>query len=297
MYIDGVKVHETDPSKQPFPPVVEPKPYDAGKGKAPANAVVLFDGTQASIKNWSALNGQPTKWKLEDGALVSNKGNIRSKQEFGSCKVYLEFATPKTGKGTGQGSGNSGVFLMGRYEIQVLNSFGANANSTYPDGQCGALYGRAKPLVNASRAPGEWQSYEIDFTRPLFDKDGKVTRNAKFTVVHNGHLIHDNLELSGGTGWAGPHAVTPYRKHGDKGPLSLQDHRNPVRYRNIWVIDKERKSSFSSTKKVLKALFFTGGCCHDYGQQKISSSKGSMSGCPPSGKCFMKWMKRNPRPF
>ena len=155
MYIDGVKVHETDPSKQPFPPVVEPKPYDAGKAKAPANAVVLFDGTQASINNWSAMNGQPTKWKLEDGALVSNKGNIRSKQEFGSCKVYLEFATPKTGKGTGQGSGNSGVFLMGRYEIQVLNSFGANANSTYPDGQCGALYGRAKPLVNASRAPGE----------------------------------------------------------------------------------------------------------------------------------------------
>jgi type 1 glutamine amidotransferase len=297
MFIGGIKVHETDPAKQPFPPVVEPKSYDVGKAKAPENAVVLFDGSQASINNWSAMNGQPTQWKLKDGALVSNKGNIRSKQEFGSCKVYLEFATPKSGKGTGQGSGNSGVFLMGRYEIQILNSFGANANSTYPDGQCGALYGRSKPLVNASRAPGEWQSYEIDFTRPLFDKDGKVTRKAKFTVVHNGHLIHDNLELSGGTGWAGPHAVTPYRQHGDKGPLSLQDHRNPVRYRNIWAIDKERKSSFFSTQKVLKALFFTGGCCHDYGQQKNIIIEGINERVPTQWEVFHEMDEKKSKAF
>ena len=299
MYIDGIKVHETDPSKQPFPPVVEPKPYDASKASAPKNAVILFDGTEASVENWSAMNGQPTKWSFEDGALVAvpKSGYIRTKQEFGSCRIYLEFATPKTGKSTGQGSGNSGVFLMGRYEIQVLNSFGANANSTYPDGQCGALYGRAKPLVNASRAPGEWQSYEIDFTRPLFDKDGKVTRKAKFTVVHNGHLIHDNLELSGGTGWAGPHAVTPYRKHGNKGPLSLQDHGNPVRYRNIWVIDKEKQSPSSSTKKVLKALFFTGGCCHDYGQQKNIIIEGINERVPTQWEVFHEMDEKKSKAF
>ena len=157
MFLDGVKVHETDPEKVTFPSVVEPKPYDTQGGKPPQGAIVLFDGTESSLVNWTAMSGSPTKWKFEDGALVAvtRAGNIRSKQEFGSCRLYLEFATPVSSKGTGQASGNSGVFLMGNYEVQVLNSFGGNANSTYPDGQCGALYGRAIPLVNASRAPGE----------------------------------------------------------------------------------------------------------------------------------------------
>ena len=121
---------------------------------------------------------------------------------------------------------------MGQYEVQVLDSY---ENTTYPDGQCGALYGRAKPLVNASRGPGEWQTFDITFHRPIFDENGKVKRKAKFHVVHNGHVIHDNLELSGGTGWRGPHSISEYRKHADEGPLQMQDHGNPVRFRNIWI--------------------------------------------------------------
>ena len=238
MFIDGIKVHEEDPEKQPQPEVVEPKPYDAEAAKAPEGATVLFDGTEETAKNWTAKNGEPTKWKLVDGAMesVPRAGYLQSKQEFGSCKLHIEFATPSTPKGTGQARGNSGVFLMGQYEVQVLDSFN---NVTYPDGQCGALYGRKKPLVNASRGPGEWQTYDITVTRPHFDEEGKVTRKARFTVIHNGILIHDDVELSGGTGWAGPHAATEYVKHADKGPLQLQDHGNPVRFRNIWIQEIE----------------------------------------------------------
>ena len=143
----------------------------------------------------------------------------------------MEFATPSKAVGKSQGGGNSGVFLMGRYEIQVLDSYN---NRTYADGQCGALYGRSAPLVNVCRRPGEWQSYDIIFHRPVFKGD-RVVRKARFTVLQNGVLIQDNVEIEGATGWAGPHSVTPYEPHGDKGPIALQDHGNPVRYRNIWV--------------------------------------------------------------
>ena len=234
MYIDGIKVHETDPEKQPQPPVVKPKPYNAKTAKPTKDAIVLFDGTEKTLKNWTSGNGKPTKWKLVDGALESVRGGgyLQSKQEFGSCRLHVEFATPSEAKGSGQGRGNSGIFLMGQYEIQVLDSY---KNITYPDGQCGALYGRAKPLVNASRGPGEWQTYDVTFHRPMFNKAGDVTRKAKFHVIHNGHVIHDNLELSGGTGWRGPHSISEYKKHGDKGPLKMQDHGNPVRFRNVWI--------------------------------------------------------------
>ena len=233
-FIDGIKVHETDPSKQPQPKVVTPGPYDPEAAKAPEGATLLFDGSESSLANWTATNGDATKWKLVNGALESVKGAgyIQTRDEFGSCRLHVEFATPSEVKGNGQGRGNSGVFLMGQYEVQVLDSY---ENTTYPDGQCGALYGRAKPLVNASRKPGEWQTYDITFHRPLFDEDGKVTRRAKFHVIHNGELIHDNVELSGGTGWRGPHSISEYQKHGDTGPIKIQDHGNPVRFRNIWI--------------------------------------------------------------
>ena len=238
MFINGIKVHETDPKKQPQPKVVEPKPYDAKAAKPPKGAKVLFDGTEKTLPNWVSGNGKPTKWKLVEGSLESVRGGgyLQSKDEFGSCRLHVEFATPKVAKGNGQGRGNSGVFLMGQYEIQVLDSYN---NVTYPDGQCGALYGRAKPLVNASRGPGEWQTYDITFHRPTFDDKGQVTRKAKFHVVHNGHVIHDHLELSGGTGWRGPHSISEYKKHGDKGPLKMQDHGNPVRFRNVWIVPIE----------------------------------------------------------
>lgn len=239
MFIDGIKVHETDPEKQPQPKVVTPPPYDAAKAKAPESATILFDGTAESMeKNWEQVQKDGQPWKFVDGAMESVKkaGYLRTKDEFGSCRLHLEFATPSNVKGDGQGRGNSGVFLMGIYEVQILDSY---ENTTYPDGQCGALYGRAVPKVNASRPPGEWQTYDITFTRPLFDDEGKVTRKARFTVVHNGVVIHDDVELTGGTNWRGPHSVAEYQAHGDKGPISLQDHGNPVRFRNIWIEEIE----------------------------------------------------------
>jgi hypothetical protein len=236
MTIDGVKVHEEDPDKQPQPAIVTPgsKSGEDHAGTAPSDAVVLFDGTKATMKNWTDTKGGTSKWKLVNGALesVRGAGYIQSRQNFGSCQLHVEWASPSEVQGSGQGRGNSGVFLMGQYEIQVLDSYG---NTTYPDGQAGALYGRSKPLVNASRKPGQWQSYDIVFHRPHFDDKGKVTKRATFTVFHNGVLIQDHLVLSGGTGWKGPHAVSEYAAHPDQGPIQLQDHGNPVRFRNIWI--------------------------------------------------------------
>lgn len=198
---------------------------------APEDAVVLFDGTDLS--QWmNERTGRDAHWLVRDGYMeVRSKGGIKTRREFGSCQLHLEFATPAKVQGTGQGRGNSGVFLQGQYEVQVLDSY---ENSTYPDGQCAALYGRAVPLVNASRGPGQWQSYDIVYHRPLF-QDGRVVRKATFTVFHNGVLVQDHVELDGGTNWINKHAVTGYKPHGDAGPIMLQDHGNPVRYRNIWV--------------------------------------------------------------
>jgi hypothetical protein len=232
MFIDGVKVHETDVTKQPLPPVVTP---GATAAEAPSDAIVLFDGSEKSFKeNWTDTKGKESQWKVVDGALESVKraGYLQSVGKFGSCQLHIEWASPVNVQGEGQGRGNSGVFLMGTYEVQVLDS---HENQTYADGQAGALYGRSKPLVNAARKPGEWQSYDIIFHRPLFDQEGKVTRRATFTVLHNGVLVQDHTVLSGGTGWRGPHAATEYEAHADKLPISLQDHGNPVRFRNIWV--------------------------------------------------------------
>ena len=238
MTIDGIMVHEKDPAKRPQPRIVKPGTASTSNmpGKAPSDAIVLFDGTDLS--QWTSTEpGEATKWIVKDGALSPTRrsGYIRSKQQFGSCQLHIEWATPKQVKGDGQGRGNSGVFLMGQYEIQVLDSYD---NTTYPDGQAGALYGRHTPLVNASRKPAEWQSFDIIFHRPVFDGD-TVVKRATFTVFHNGVLIHDNVQLSGGTGWNGPHSVSEYVPHGDKGPLELQDHGNPVLFRNIWVRELE----------------------------------------------------------
>lgn len=226
-------VHDVN---RPAPPVITPGTASTQEtpGQAPSDAIVLFDGTAASMANWTDVRGEASKWIFRDGYMeaVRGAGYVRTKQEFGSCQLYVEFATPERVTGSGQGRGNSGVFVHGMYEIQVLDSYD---NPTYPDGQCGALYGRAVPLVNACRPPGQWQSYNIIYHRPLFDAEGNVTRKARFTVFHNDVLIHDNVELEGGTGWVGPHAVTDYVPHGDKGPLMLQDHSNPVRFRNIWI--------------------------------------------------------------
>lgn len=234
MYIDGVKVHETDTTKQPLPPVVTPG-EPAGFFPSPSDAIVLFDGSEKALtENWTGTTGEPSAWKVVGGALesVQGSGYIQSRQSFGSCQLHIEWASPSKPDGSGQSRGNSGVFFMNTYEVQVLDSF---ENVTYADGQASALYGRSKPLVNACRKPGEWQSYDIVFHRPLFDASGKVTRKATFTVLHNGVLTQDHVVLSGGTGWMGQHAASEYQAHADKLPLAMQDHGSPVRFRNVWV--------------------------------------------------------------
>ena len=234
MYLDGVKVHETDTTKQPLPPVVKPG-EPTGFSAPPSDAVVLFDGSEKALaENWTSTQGGPSAWKVVEGALESAKGSgyIQTRQGFGSCQLHIEWATPAKPEGDSQNRGNSGVFLMNTYEVQVLDSF---ENTTYADGQASALYGRSKPLVNVCRKPGEWQSYDIVFHRPLFDQAGKVTRKATFTVLHNGVLTQDHVTLSGGTGWMGAHAASEYQAHADKLPIAMQDHGSPVRYRNVWV--------------------------------------------------------------
>jgi hypothetical protein len=221
---------------RPAPPVITPGTFSSTRrvGQAPSDAVVLFDGTEASLKNWTDTKGNPSKWVVGDGYMESVKGAgyLQTKQSFGSCQLHVEFATPEKVSGTSQGRGNSGVFLQGEFEIQVLDSC---ENKTYPDGQCAALYGRSVPLVNACRKPGEWQTYDIIFHRAHFGKDGKIVTKPTFTVIQNGVLVQDHVALEGGTQWNGPHAISPFRAISDKGPIQLQDHGNPVRYRNIWI--------------------------------------------------------------
>ena len=216
---------------QPRPPVVTPgrTPSDP-----PSHAIVLFDGTDLS--HWVSRSGGPAQWIVKEGYVeVTKTGEIKTKKEFGSCHLHVEWATPAEVKGKGQGRGNSGVFLMSNYEVQILDSYN---NDTYPDGQAAAIYGRKPPMVNASRPPGEWQTYDIVFHRPVFE-DSTVVRPATFTVFHNGVLVHDHFESPGGTWWVDEHTVTEYEPHADKLPLMLQDHDNPIRFRNIWLVELE----------------------------------------------------------
>ena len=244
--INGTRYLETETGRwlvhdmnRPAPPVITPGTQSTQKqaGKAPSDAIVLFDGTDLS--EWTTIKGGPAKWTVRDGYMrvVKKTGDIKTKQSFGSCQLHIEFATPSRVTRKSQERGNSGVFLMSTYEVQVLDSY---ENQTYPDGQCAALYGRAVPLVNACRKPGQWQSYDIIFHRPIF-KGNKVVRKATFTVFHNGVLVQDHVVLQGGTDWIDEHTVTNYSPHEDKLPLMLQDHDNPVRYRNIWVRELKDK--------------------------------------------------------
>lgn len=227
----GWKAHDLS---RPAPKVVTPADELGG---APSDAIVLFNGKDAT--GWTDRNGKATKWKVVDGTLesVQGAGPIFTEKTFGDCQLHVEFASPKTVKGNGQGRGNSGVYLMEDYEIQVLDSFN---NKTYSDGSAGAIYGQYPPLVNASRGPGQWQSYDIIFHRPRFDKDGKLTRAASFTVLHNGVLIQDHAEAFGPTSWI-QHGN--YNAKVTEKRLSLQDHGNPVHYRNIWIRPLEPRAT------------------------------------------------------
>lgn len=224
--LDEWEVHDPD---RPQPAVVTPG--ELTSTPPPSDAIVLFDGTH--FEEWMHPNGDAVKWHLSDGYMEVNPGTgiIQTKRSFGDVQLHIEWATPNSGPG--QDSGNSGVYLMSTYEVQVLNSF---ENETYPDGQAASLYGQYPPLVNASRPPLEWQSYDIVFRRPHFEEDGTLKQPARVTVFHNGVLVQDNVILTGPSG----HRSRPaYRVHEDALPLFLQDHNEPTRFRNIWIRDLE----------------------------------------------------------
>ena len=224
-----------------------PKKITAEPGQPPSDAIVLFDGT--SLDNWESTKGEPTKWRLVDGALESVKGAgyIRTKQSFGDCQLHIEWAAPIRVEGQGQGRGNSGVFLMGNYEIQVLDPMrrkspdGSNKNPNYADGQAASVYAENPPMVNAYRKPGEWQTYDIVFHQPIWEGE-TLKWPGSVTVFHNGVLVQDHWEMEGLTTHC---RRRPLKPHANKLPLQLQDHGNPVRFRNIWL--REIPSRYANT--------------------------------------------------
>ena len=219
--IPGTSWHVHD-SDRPAPSVVSP----GANGAPPSDAIVLFDGRDVSP--WKS-GAKTSGWKVVDGAMeVNGTGSVESVESFGDVQLHLEFATPMKVEGAGQGRGNSGVFFMGRYEVQILDSY---ENRTYADGQAAALYGQRPPLVNACRKPGEWQTYDMVFRAPRWDGE-KLLSPARVTVLHNGVLVHDAQEFLGATAHR---AVAQYSKHADALPIALQDHGNPIRFRNIWA--------------------------------------------------------------
>ena len=223
--IPGTNWHVHD-GLRPQPKVITP-----GKnlGDAPSDAVVLFDGKDLSQFKKNP-EGKPN-WAVEEGCAVSVKGAgyLETVGEFGpDIQLHVEWAAPTPPQGTGQGRGNSGIFLFGKYEIQVLDCY---ENQTYPDGQAAAIYGQTPPLVNASRKPGEFQTYDIIFTGPRFEGN-ELKQPAFATVIHNGVVVQNHVQSLGATAHK---ALAKYTPHGEKGPIKLQDHGNPVRYRNMWL--------------------------------------------------------------
>ncbi|MEM9347470.1 MAG: DUF1080 domain-containing protein [Planctomycetota bacterium] len=220
-------VHDPD---RPQPPVVDPgyPGTQEATGKAPSDSIVLFDGTKTDAIQ--------TNWPVEDGALVitRGKGGFKTTESFGDIQLHLEWFVPESeAKNSGQGRGNSGIFFMGKYELQVLESQGSK---TYPDGMAGSIYGQFPPLANPGRGIGKWQTYDIVFRRPHFNEDGSLKSPARITAFLNGVLIQDNQELMGN---ATHKKRTGYKPHADKAPLTLQNHGQTVHFRNIWVRELE----------------------------------------------------------
>ena len=264
---------------RPQPPQVTPGSFssDAQPGKPPSDAIVLFDGTAASLAKWESEKppGAPTKWVVQDGALqcVPGSGYIRTKELFADCQLHVEWASPTKIEGSSQGRGNSGIFLMGETEVQVLNNYD---NPTYADGFAGSVYGVNPPHANALRPPGQWQVYDIIFRRPIF-RDGKLLDGGRQTVLMNGVVVQDSTPLEGGGG----HKTRSHdRPFVEKGPLKLQDHGNPVRYRNIWLrplppraIDGGDMGAMApadaTAKKVVLAKSIRGDAAKLQGQAKL----------------------------
>ena len=218
--------------ERPMATVVTPGTFSSQQqpGVPPSDATILFDGKD--ISPWVAMDGSPTKWIVKDAAMecVPGSGYVRTMQAFGDCQLHVEWSAPTPPHGESQDRGNSGVFFgLDRYEVQVLDSY---QSKTYADGAAASVYGQYPPLVNVSLPPGKWQTYDIVWTAPRFDADGKLVSKARETVFHNGVLVQNNVELTGPTGWIGR---IPYKAHPERTPIAFQDHGNPVRYRNVWV--------------------------------------------------------------
>lgn len=225
------RVHDAE---RPHPPVVEPPATSGDPTPPPADATVLLDAEDPSLDGWEAVEGGPAGWTVADDHVVvePDAGDVRTRDAFGDCHLHVEWAAPSEVSGEGQGRGNSGVFLMERYEVQVLDCY---ENPTYADGHTAAIYGQHPPLVNACRPPGEWQTYDVAWRAPVFE-DGAVVEPARVTVLHNGLVVQNNTEVLGPTS----HRTDPaYEPHPPEAPLRLQDHGDRVRYRNIWCRDLE----------------------------------------------------------
>lgn len=210
---------------EPEPALVIP-----GNGSGPpSDAIVLFNGGDLSA--WQHADGRSAEWRIQNGAftVLPESGSIRTRRSFGDVQLHIEWRTPEAIEGEGQGRGNSGVFFMGLYEVQILDSF---ENRTYSNGQAGSVYKQHIPLVNASRGPGEWQTYDIVFEAPVFGGNGNHRKSAYVTVFHNGVLVQNHVQLTGPMTYRG---LPQYRAHAEKLPLVLQDHKDPVSFRNIWI--------------------------------------------------------------
>lgn len=210
---------------EPVPKVITPGTLTL---TPPSDAIVLFDGR--NLNSWTAENGEPAKWEVKNEVLTVKPGGgiIKTKQQFEDFQLHIEWRTPAEVKGDGQGRGNSGIFMQELYELQVLDNYN---NRTYSNGQAGSFYKQRIPLVNACKKPGEWQTYDVIWTAPRFNNDGSLKSPARATVLQNGVLVQNNVELDGPTMYIGKPS---YKKHG-AGSIVLQDHGNPVSFRNIWI--------------------------------------------------------------
>ena len=222
---DKYHVHDVD---RPIPTQVTPG-APSESGRPPSDAIVLFDGKDLS--KW-----HDASWKTADGSVEAGDGSLETKEAFGDCQLHVEWMAPTTPPVRMMARGNSGVILMGLYEIQIFDSHASNAEQIYPDGQAASIYGQTPPLVNVCRAPGEWQSFDILFTAPVFEGD-KLIRRATVTMLHNRVMVHLNQEIMGPMAHC---QVVPYQAHPAKLPLVLQGHSSPVRFRNVWIRPLDR---------------------------------------------------------